>query len=98
MKSSILAYLGEREKLSPQKLLQKNILRWIVADKQPFTTIESPAFRQIFHDIPGITLPFMSRSVLRQRLTDDFAAQRCPLERRVIAHMQHSSSFSGRMD
>ncbi|KAK9234164.1 hypothetical protein V1525DRAFT_350703, partial [Lipomyces kononenkoae] len=42
-KSSILAYLGEREKLSPQKLLQKNILRWIVADKQPFTTIESPA-------------------------------------------------------
>ncbi|ODQ68726.1 hypothetical protein LIPSTDRAFT_40375, partial [Lipomyces starkeyi NRRL Y-11557] len=39
-KSSILAYLGEREKLSPQKLLQKNILRWVVADKQPFTTIE----------------------------------------------------------
>ncbi|KAK9311835.1 hypothetical protein V1524DRAFT_441234, partial [Lipomyces starkeyi] len=48
-KSSILAYIGQREKLLPQKLLEKNILRWIVADKQPFTTIESPAFRQIFH-------------------------------------------------
>ncbi|KAJ8100213.1 hypothetical protein POJ06DRAFT_281345 [Lipomyces tetrasporus] len=83
-KPSILAYIGQREKLSPQKLLEKNILRWIVADKQPFTTIESPAFRQIFHDIPGITLPFISRGVLRQRLVDDFAAQ-------LIAHMQNNT-------
>ncbi|KAK9250865.1 hypothetical protein V1507DRAFT_393933, partial [Lipomyces tetrasporus] len=79
-KSSILTYIGQREKLSSQKLLEKNILRWIVADRQPFTTIESEAFRQIFHDIPGITLPFMSRSVLRQRLVDDFAAQRAKLK------------------
>ncbi|KAK9426983.1 hypothetical protein V1505DRAFT_402798 [Lipomyces doorenjongii] len=89
-KSSILTYIGQRENLSSQKLLEKNILRWIVADRQPFTTIESEAFRQIFHDIPGITLPFMSRSV-RQRLVDDFAAQ-------VIAHLQNNSSFSGRVD
>ncbi|KAJ8104379.1 hypothetical protein POJ06DRAFT_244361 [Lipomyces tetrasporus] len=27
-KSSVLAYIGQREKLSPQKLLEKNILRW----------------------------------------------------------------------
>ncbi|ODQ74594.1 hypothetical protein LIPSTDRAFT_70264, partial [Lipomyces starkeyi NRRL Y-11557] len=67
-KSSTLAYIGQREKFSPQKLLGKNILR----------------FRQIFHDIPGITLPFMSRSVLRQRLADDFAAQRANLKEELL--------------
>ncbi|KAK9491749.1 hypothetical protein V1508DRAFT_405264 [Lipomyces doorenjongii] len=62
------------------------------ASKEPKSSILTYiAFRQIFHDIPGITLSFMSRSVLRQRLVDDFAAQ-------LIAHLQNNSSFSLRVD
>ncbi|KAJ8098517.1 hypothetical protein POJ06DRAFT_282527 [Lipomyces tetrasporus] len=90
-KSSILAYFGEREKLSQQQLLEKNILQWIVTEKQPFTTLESPAFRQIFHDIPGITLPFSSRHTLRQRLVDNFTSQ-------LGTNVHNSSSFSRRVD
>ncbi|KAK9326393.1 hypothetical protein V1517DRAFT_349850 [Lipomyces orientalis] len=58
---------------------KKNILRWIVAEKQPFTTLEWASFQQIFHDIPGIRLPFTRRQVVRQRLADEFAAQRVQL-------------------
>ncbi|KAK9319972.1 hypothetical protein V1517DRAFT_280867 [Lipomyces orientalis] len=72
--SSILSFIKGKERLTHQ-LLEKNILRWIVAEKQPFTTLESAAFQQIFHDIPGIRLPFTRRQVVRQR----FAAQRVQL-------------------
>ncbi|KAK9234029.1 hypothetical protein V1525DRAFT_414420 [Lipomyces kononenkoae] len=50
-KSSVLAYLGDRKKLSPQKLLQKNILRWILATKQPFTTIGFSGLGSIFRGL-----------------------------------------------
>ncbi|KAK9490408.1 hypothetical protein V1508DRAFT_331428, partial [Lipomyces doorenjongii] len=53
--------------------------QWIVPENKPFTTLESPAFRQIFHDIPGITLRFSSRHTLRQRLVDNFTPQRLQL-------------------
>ncbi|KAK9375020.1 uncharacterized protein V1513DRAFT_363786, partial [Lipomyces chichibuensis] len=69
---SILSFIKGKERLTHQQLLEKNILSWIVAEKQPFTTLESPAFQQIFHDIPGIRLPFTSRQVVRQRLADQF--------------------------
>jgi hypothetical protein len=42
--------------LSIQEQLERNILRWIIQDKQAFLVIESQAFQQIFEDIPGITL------------------------------------------
>jgi hypothetical protein len=70
----------EEENLTCQQQLEKDILRWIVVDKQPFTTIESPEFRQIFLNIPGIALPFTSRHTLRQRLMDDFDLQRAQLK------------------
>ncbi|ODQ70012.1 hypothetical protein LIPSTDRAFT_333883, partial [Lipomyces starkeyi NRRL Y-11557] len=71
---NILSFVNGKERLTLQQLLEKNILHWIVAEKQPFTTLESPAFQQIFRDIPGITLPFTTRQVVRQRLADEFAA------------------------
>ncbi|KAK9319692.1 hypothetical protein V1517DRAFT_331685 [Lipomyces orientalis] len=65
--SSILSFIKGKERLTHQ-LLEKNILRWI-----------SAAFQQIFHDIPGIRLPFTRRQVVRQQLADEFAAQRVQL-------------------
>lgn len=65
---SITSFIFKQDALSHQQRLEKNLLRWIVCDKQAFTTVESPEFRQIFQDIPGITLPFSSRSTLRRRL------------------------------
>jgi hAT family C-terminal dimerisation region len=77
---SIANLLTKKEALSPQELLEKNILRWIIDDKQAFTTIELPSFQQIFQDIPGITLPFRSRSTLKRRLIDSFDTQRQQLK------------------
>ena len=51
---SIANLLTKKEALSPQELLEKNILRWIIDDKQAFTTIELPSFQQIFQDIPEL--------------------------------------------
>jgi hypothetical protein len=71
-KSTIVSLWGNKEKLTFQERLEKNLLRWVISSKQPFTVVESPAFRQIFKDIPGISLPFTSRQTLRQRLMEDF--------------------------
>lgn len=80
-KETLSGLWGKREEnLTCQQQLEKDILHWVVADKQPFTTIESPAFRQIFFNIPGVALPFTSRHTLRQRLMDDFNVQRAQLK------------------
>lgn len=55
---NIAALLTKEEALLPQKQLRKTLIRWIIEDKQAFTTIELPSFQQIFQDIPGIALPF----------------------------------------
>ncbi|ODQ74719.1 hypothetical protein LIPSTDRAFT_68822 [Lipomyces starkeyi NRRL Y-11557] len=47
--------------------------QWIFTENQPFTLA---SFRQIFHDIPGTTIPFSSRHTLRHRLVDNFTSQR----------------------
>lgn len=54
----------KQRNLSIQEHLERNILRWVVQDKQAFLVIKSQAFQQIFEDIPGITLPFTSRSTV----------------------------------
>jgi hAT family C-terminal dimerisation region len=66
--------------LSIQEQLERNILRWIIQDKQAFLVIESQAFQQIFEDIPGITLPFKSRSTVSRRLQEQFKTQRSILK------------------
>lgn len=71
---------GKREENPTSQQQLENDIHWIVVAKQSFTTIESPAFRQIFLNIPGITLPFISRHTLRQRLMDGFILQRAQLK------------------
>jgi hypothetical protein len=62
--------MGKKEKPTPthRQLLEKNLIRWIVAEKQAFTTIESATFQQIY-DISGIALT-SSQHTLRKRLKD----------------------------
>ena len=79
-KSDIRSFIDRKPNLSNQQVLEKNLLRWVVAEKQSFSCIESPAFQQIFRDIPGIALPFTSRHTLRQRLVRDFDTQRTQLK------------------
>ena len=66
--------------LSIQEHLERNILRWVIQDKQAFLVIESRAFQQIFEDIPEITLPFTSRSTVNRRLQEQFKTQRSLLK------------------
>jgi hypothetical protein len=77
---SIANLLTRKETLSPEKLLEKNLIRWVIDDKQAFTTIELPSFQKIFQDIPGINLPFSSRSTLKRRLVETFDTQRQQLK------------------
>jgi hypothetical protein len=77
---SIATLFKRKNTLTSEQLLEKNLLRWIVAEKQAFMAIERPTFQQIFHDIPGISLPFSSRHTVRERLVKDFALQRSYLK------------------
>ncbi|KAK9357224.1 hypothetical protein V1504DRAFT_363492, partial [Lipomyces starkeyi] len=57
---TINAIWQHREELSHHERLERNLLRWTVAELLPFTAMERPSFRSIFADIPGIALPFES--------------------------------------
>jgi len=37
-----------KENMTTQQRLEKNILRWVVTSKQPFTVVQDPDFKQIF--------------------------------------------------
>jgi hypothetical protein len=71
---------AKQQNLSIQDCLERNLLRWIIQDKQAFSIIESRAFQQIFEDIPGVSLPWTSRSTVRRRLQDQFEIQRLGLK------------------
>ncbi|KAK9242087.1 hypothetical protein V1506DRAFT_445142, partial [Lipomyces tetrasporus] len=70
----------ENANLTNQQILEKNIIRWVVASCQPFTVIESAEFRKIVNDIPGISLPFTSRHTMRRRIMADFELYRAQLK------------------
>ena len=57
---SIASMFQTRAECDTRALLEQNILRWVVTDDVAFTSIESPAFQQIFKDLPGAPLPFSS--------------------------------------
>ena len=40
--------LTTKENMTTQQRLEKNILRWVVTSKQPFTIVQDPDFKQIF--------------------------------------------------
>lgn len=60
-------------------LLERNILRWIVRDDIAFTAIESPAFQQIFTNLPDVPLPFSSSRTLARRIDTEFDQCRAQL-------------------
>ena len=79
-KSTIPSLRGQRGQLTVQEKLEKNLLRWVVYSKQPFTAFESAEFQKIFADIPSISLPFVSSRSLKERLVEDFELQRAILK------------------
>ncbi|KAN0068330.1 hypothetical protein V8E54_000299 [Elaphomyces granulatus] len=52
--------LTKKENITTQQRLEKNILRWVVTSKQPFTVVQDPDFKQIF-----LSLATHDRSVAR---------------------------------
>lgn len=64
------------EKRSPQDKLEASIVRWMVETNQPFTVLETPSFKKLFNEIPGIKLPFSPRMTLKYRIVDEFIRHR----------------------
>lgn len=69
---SIISLFRRRAETDISKRLEQNLIRWTVLDNMAFTAIESPAFRQIFEDIPGIALPFTCRKAVASRIDAEF--------------------------
>ena len=42
-------WVEAKPKIAPQAQLEQNVIRWIVKETIPFTTIESPAFQRVRH-------------------------------------------------
>ncbi|KAJ5742343.1 hypothetical protein N7533_011752 [Penicillium manginii] len=76
----IRSFMGGKQSLTHQEVLERNTIRWIVTDMKAFATVESPEFQQMFRDIPGIEPPFTSRHTLRDRIMQEFAIQRTNLK------------------
>ena len=47
--------LTKKENMTTQQRLEKNILRWVVTSKQPFTVVQDPDFKQIFLSLATVT-------------------------------------------
>ena len=58
------------------KQFEKNLIRQIVAENIAFSAIESPFFQQMINDIPGISMPFKSRTTLTTRISTEFELDR----------------------
>jgi hypothetical protein len=76
----IRTFMGGKQSLTHQEVLEMNAIRWIVTDMKAFSTVESPEFQQVFRDIPGIEPPFTSRHTLRDRIMQEFVIQRTNLK------------------
>ncbi|KAK9312101.1 hypothetical protein V1524DRAFT_440322 [Lipomyces starkeyi] len=50
--SDITSFLS-KPIMSVDERLEENILHWMVAESEPFTTVESQSFQRIFRDLPG---------------------------------------------
>src|SRR5487761_430988 len=46
--------LTKKENITTQQRLEKNILRWVVTSKQPFTVVQDPDFKQIFQSLATV--------------------------------------------
>jgi hypothetical protein len=52
--------LTKKENITTQQRLEKNILRWVVTSKQPFTVVQDPDFKQIFLSLATVWQLMMS--------------------------------------
>lgn len=60
----IRGFMGGKQSLTHQEVLERKAIRWIVTGIKAFTLVESPEFQQMFRDISGIEPPFTSRHSL----------------------------------
>ncbi|KAK9346079.1 hypothetical protein V1522DRAFT_339973, partial [Lipomyces starkeyi] len=70
---SVATMFRNRAEVNKTTTLARNLIRWIVKDDMAFMAIESPAFQQIFMDLPGVSLPFTSRKSVVRRIDKEFA-------------------------
>ncbi|KAK9371827.1 uncharacterized protein V1513DRAFT_386091 [Lipomyces chichibuensis] len=80
--SDITTFLN-RPSRSVAERLEDNILQWIVEESEPFTSVDAPSFKRIFHDLPGIELPLKSASTVKRRLVARLAESRENLKREL---------------
>lgn len=74
--------------LSPQQILQKDIMRWVVCDKNAFNAVESQFFKQIWINSPYYDPPFNSRHTLRGHIMKTFEEQRMQLKEELALTCQ----------
>src|ERR1700744_6434033 len=67
--------LTKKENMTTQQRLEKNILRWVVTSKQPFTVVQDPDFKQIFLSLATVTCLTIDDEFKKQRpqLKDDLS-------------------------
>ncbi|KAJ5085382.1 hypothetical protein N7532_003037 [Penicillium argentinense] len=68
---SVSSFFQKRTEEQRAKVLEQNLVRWVVIDDMAFDAIESPPFQQIFQDL-GVSLPFASRMTMARRIDRDF--------------------------
>jgi hypothetical protein len=73
--SDITSFLS-KPIMSVDERLEENILHWMVAESEPFTTVESQSFQPIFRDLPGTKLPIKSASTVNRRILSRFKESR----------------------
>ncbi|KAK9364368.1 hypothetical protein V1509DRAFT_643760, partial [Lipomyces kononenkoae] len=80
---TIMTMWQRKETASTAELFERNLIRWVVQTRQPFTVIECPAFVKLFKDIPGVDLGFTSRKTLKLRINSEFELCRANLKREL---------------
>lgn len=72
---SISSFFQKRAEEQRAKVLEQNLVRWVITDDMAFDAIESPTFQQIFQDL-GVSLPFASRMTIARRIDHEFDIRR----------------------
>lgn len=85
---NIATMIKGTSKLSDQEVLRRNIMRWVVCDKNAFNAVESPYFQQIWIDSPFYDIPFNSRHTIRKEIMLTFEEQRAQLKEELATSCQ----------
>jgi hypothetical protein len=74
--NSIASLLQRQGSKGVLEWFEKNLVRWVIADDMAFSAIESRFFQQMINDIPGVSMPVMSRNTLALRVRAEFELDR----------------------